>query len=579
MKIAVVGAGYVGLVTGTCFASLGNSVVCVDIDEKKIAALKKGKMPIYEPGLEELVCGNLKKKTLIFTTDLKAAVHKSDLIFIAVGTPPKANGEADLSFVENVARTIAQEMTTYKLIVEKSTVPVQTGAWIRDTVSRYGKKGVPFDVASNPEFLREGTAVKDFMNPDRVVLGVDSKRAQKLLAELYKPLKTTMVFTDLKSAEIIKHASNSFLAMKISFINAISRVCELAGADVEQVASGMGLDRRIGKNFLNAGLGFGGFCFPKDLAAFIRISEKLGYDFELLKAVEKINEDQKKYFVKKIEQALWNKDGSKVITRYTGEDNDSIKSYSARLLAKVDDQTEGSLQGSFLTDNIKTITKDPDQSKIFYLLQSSAGSTGVISEFDGTKKVQIFDSPLREWLVEWPTPTQIALLTKPSSGIPGFLFLLNTRTGGLTRAISGIRGLTAKVNSIGSLALYSETTSRGLLLKIYSLKNKSLQETSVVTLPEKCVWSKNDPETLYCAVPTYLPSANYPDDWYKGQISFSDEIWRIDSRTGSGELLEKLKDYAGKDIDGTDLFMSPKEDYLFFTNKNDFRLWSLRLQP
>ncbi len=306
MKIAVVGAGYVGLVTGTCFASLGNRVVCVDIDAKKIAALKKGRMPIYEPGLEELVRANLKKKTLSFAVDLKAAVRKSDMIFIAVGTPPKANGEADLSFVENVARTIAQEMTTYKLIVEKSTVPVQTGAWIRDTVARYSKKGVPFDVASNPEFLREGTAVKDFMNPDRVVLGVDSKRAQKLLTELYKPLKTTMVFTDLKSAEIIKHASNSFLAMKISFINAISRVCELAGADVEQVATGMGLDRRIGRNFLNAGLGFGGFCFPKDLAAFIRISEKLGYDFQLLKEVDKINEDQKKFFVKKIEYALWN---------------------------------------------------------------------------------------------------------------------------------------------------------------------------------------------------------------------------------------------------------------------------------
>ena len=306
MKIAVVGAGYVGLVTSTCFASLGNSVTCVDIDEKKIAALKKGKMPIYEPGLEELVRQNLKNKNLSFTTNLKTAVHQSDVIFIAVGTPPKPNGEAELSFVENVARTIAREMTSYKLIVEKSTVPVQTGSWIRDTVMRHCKKNVAFDVASNPEFLREGTAVKDFMNPDRVVLGVDSKRAEKLLTELYKPLKATLVFTDIKSAEIIKHASNSFLAMKISFINAISRICELAKADVEQVATGMGLDRRIGRNFLDAGLGFGGFCFPKDLAAFIRISEKLGYDFELLKAVEKINEDQKKYFVKKIEHALWN---------------------------------------------------------------------------------------------------------------------------------------------------------------------------------------------------------------------------------------------------------------------------------
>ena len=313
MKITVVGAGYVGLVTGTCFASLGNSVICVDIDEKKIASLQKGKMPIYEPGLEELVRASLKKKNLSFTADLKSAVQKSDVIFIAVGTPPKANGEADLSFVENVAHTIANEMKSYKLIIEKSTVPVQTGEWIQKTVTRYGKKSVPFDVASNPEFLREGTAVKDFMHPDRIVLGVDSKKAREILSELYKPLKSTIVFTDIKSAEIIKHASNSFLAMKISFINAISRVCELAKADVEQVALGMGLDRRIGKNFLNAGLGFGGFCFPKDLAAFIRISEKLGYDFELLKAVEKINDDQKKYFVKKIEEAIWNIN-SKTIT-------------------------------------------------------------------------------------------------------------------------------------------------------------------------------------------------------------------------------------------------------------------------
>ena len=306
MNITVVGSGYVGLVTGTCFASLGNRVTCVDIDEKKVSKLKKGVMPIYEPGLEELVRENMKRKTLSFTTDLKAAVRKAEIIFIAVGTPPKNNGEADLSFVENVARTIATEMTSYKLIVEKSTVPVQTGEWLEKTVSRYGKKNVPFDVASNPEFLREGTAVKDFMNPDRVVLGVASKKAKALLTELYKPLNATLVFTDIKSAEIIKHASNSYLAMKISFINAISRICELAKADVEQVALGMGLDRRIGKNFLNAGLGFGGFCFPKDLAAFIRISEKLGYDFQLLKAVEKINDDQKKHFVKKIEEAIWN---------------------------------------------------------------------------------------------------------------------------------------------------------------------------------------------------------------------------------------------------------------------------------
>ena len=312
MRIAVVGAGYVGLVSGACFAGLGNRVICVDIDAKKINLLKKGRMPIYEPGLEELVKENVKNGNLSFSTDLRAVVRKVDVIFIAVGTPPRPNGEADLSFVENVARTVAKEIRGYKLIVEKSTVPVQTGAWIGATLKRYAKKGAKFDVASNPEFLREGSAVQDFMNPDRIVLGVESKKAKGILTDLYKPLKAPMVFTDIKSAEIIKHASNSFLATKISFINAISRLCELAKADVEQVALGMGLDRRIGKNFLNAGIGFGGFCFPKDLSAFIRISEKLGYDFALLKAVENINEDQEKYFVRKIEEAIWNFNGKTI---------------------------------------------------------------------------------------------------------------------------------------------------------------------------------------------------------------------------------------------------------------------------
>ncbi len=306
MKITVVGCGYVGLVSGACFASMGHRVLCVDIDTRKIAALKKGRMPIYEPGLEELVQETVRKKNLSFTKDLRVAVRSGDVIFIAVGTPPKPDGEADLTFVENVARTIAQEIHAYKLIVEKSTVPVQTGERIFDTIRQHARKGARFDVASNPEFLREGSAVRDFMNPDRVILGVESKKARELLTELYRPLKCPLLVTDIKSAEIIKHASNSFLAAKVSFINAISNICELTGADVEQVALGMGLDRRIGKDFLNAGIGFGGFCFPKDLSAFIRISEKLGYDFELLKQVLKINEDQKKIFVKKVEHALWN---------------------------------------------------------------------------------------------------------------------------------------------------------------------------------------------------------------------------------------------------------------------------------
>ncbi|OIO39316.1 MAG: UDP-glucose 6-dehydrogenase [Candidatus Omnitrophica bacterium CG1_02_46_14] len=306
MKIAVIGSGYVGLVSGACFASLGNQVICVDVDTAKIHALKRGLMPIYEPGLEKLVKTCVKKKRLLFTTDLKKAVRQSEVIFIAVGTPPRPNGEADLSFVENVARSIATEITSYKLIVEKSTVPVETGEKIFQVIAVYAKKGASFDVASNPEFLREGSAVHDFMNPDRVVLGVQSDKAGEILTRLYKPLHCRLVVTDIKSAEIIKHASNSFLATKISFINAISNVCEAAKANVEAVALGIGLDKRIGSSFLSAGIGFGGFCFPKDLSAFIRISEKLGYNFELLKAVEKINENQKAVFLEKIEDAVWN---------------------------------------------------------------------------------------------------------------------------------------------------------------------------------------------------------------------------------------------------------------------------------
>ena len=305
MNISVVGAGHVGLVTGACFSDLGHSVVMVDNDAARIANLKRGVMPYYEPGLEELVVRGVRERRLTFTTSLKDGVASSTVIFIAVGTPQKATGEADLAYVEHVARSIAQHVPGYRLVVEKSTVPVQTGKWIQHTIKTYLKKKRPFDVASNPEFLREGTAIQDFMKPDRVVLGVESQRAKELLVSLYKPLGAPIVITDINSAELIKHASNSFLSMKISFINAIAQICERAGADVQQVAEGMGLDPRIGRSFLNAGVGFGGFCFPKDLEAFIKISEQLGYEFELLKAVRNINEQQKSRFAAKIQQALW----------------------------------------------------------------------------------------------------------------------------------------------------------------------------------------------------------------------------------------------------------------------------------
>jgi len=305
MNISIIGSGYVGLVTGACFAELGNKVICADNDKAKIASLKKGIIPIYEPGLEELVAKNLKKKRLEFTSNLKDAVKCSEIIFIAVGTPSLENGEADLTGIENVAHTIAANMTSYRLIVEKSTVPVETGKWVKHTIANYVKKSVKFDVASNPEFLREGSAISDFMHPDRIVIGVESKTAKDTLVNLYKPLGAPIVVTNIKSAELIKHASNAFLATKISFINAVSQICDRVGADVLEVAKGMGLDKRIGQAFLNAGSGYGGSCFPKDLDAFVTISEKLGYDFELLKSVRRINNEQKEFVLKKIKDVLW----------------------------------------------------------------------------------------------------------------------------------------------------------------------------------------------------------------------------------------------------------------------------------
>jgi len=305
MNISIIGTGYVGLVTGACFAELGNTVICADNNQKKVSDLKKCIIPIYEPGLEELVTINVKKKRLLFTTSIKDTVNKSEVIFIAVSTPSLDNGEADLTGVENVARNIAINLTGYRLIVEKSTVPVETGKWVKDTISTYIKHNIKFDIASNPEFLREGQAINDFMHPDRIVIGVESKKARDILVSLYKPLNSPLVITDIKSAELIKHASNSYLATKISFINAISRICEKVGADVVEVAEGMGLDKRIGPGFLNAGIGYGGSCFPKDVDAFINIAEKLGCNFDLLKAVKAINQQQKSFFLNKIKGLLW----------------------------------------------------------------------------------------------------------------------------------------------------------------------------------------------------------------------------------------------------------------------------------
>jgi len=311
-NICVIGAGHVGLVTGACFAELGNSVICMDDDVKKIEGLKNDVLPFYEPGLEVMVVQNKRAGRLSFTHSLEDSIAGSNIIFVAVGTPQKSNGEADLTSIENVARRIACALDGYKLIVEKSTVPIKTGDWIHKTIKLNCKKGVEFDIASNPEFLREGTAVHDFMQPDRIVLGVESERAARLLIELYKPIHAPVVRTNVKTAELIKHASNSFLALKISYINAISNICEKTGADVLKVAEGMGYDKRIGKDFLNAGVGYGGYCLPKDISAFIKMAEEIGYDFELLKAVQRVNNYQRQQIVRKAKDALWNLQGKTV---------------------------------------------------------------------------------------------------------------------------------------------------------------------------------------------------------------------------------------------------------------------------
>ncbi|MGC8830152.1 MAG: UDP-glucose dehydrogenase family protein [Verrucomicrobiia bacterium] len=305
MKITIIGTGYVGLVTGTCFAEVGHKVICVDNDSEKVKILQSGGIPIYEPGLEELVHKNVAEGRLRFTDSTQEGVENSDVIFIAVPTPPLPDGSVDLSFIEKVAREIATYMKSYKIVVDKSTVPVKTGEKVAETIRRYNKLKVECDVVSNPEFLREGFAVEDFMRPERIVIGVFSQRPVQAMKEIYAPFDAPIIVTDINSAELIKHAANSFLAMKISYINAISVICEATGADVVQVANGIGMDSRIGRRFLDAGIGFGGSCFPKDLSAFIKIAEDIGYDFRLLKEVQRINAEQMDRFVKKITDTLW----------------------------------------------------------------------------------------------------------------------------------------------------------------------------------------------------------------------------------------------------------------------------------
>jgi UDPglucose 6-dehydrogenase len=305
MDISIVGSGYVGLVTGACFADIGHNVICVDNDPRKIESLRAGKVPIYEPGLEEVIHRNVSAQRLRFTGSIKEGVDNSQIVFIAVPTPQQPDGSVDLSFIEKVAREIAGVLTDYRVIVDKSTVPVKTGEKVADTIKRYNRHGAQFDVVSNPEFLREGCAVADLMQPDRIVIGAQSEHAIDLMKKVYEPFMAPILVTDVNSAELIKHAANSFLALKISYINAVAAICEASGADVEKVADGIGMDRRIGRNFLNAGIGYGGSCFPKDIAAFITISEQLGVPFNLLKEVQRINATQRERFLKAIRDTLW----------------------------------------------------------------------------------------------------------------------------------------------------------------------------------------------------------------------------------------------------------------------------------
>ncbi len=307
MNISVIGVGYVGLVTGACFAEFGLRVTCVDKDAEKIGMLQKGLLPFYEPGLEEILRKNLQARRLSFVTDIARAVKDSLVIFIAVGTPSLEDGSADLSYVEEGARVIAEQMDDYKVIVTKSTVPVGTGERIREIILKHQPRANHFDIVSNPEFLREGSAIEDFMRPNRVIIGAESPQAVAILRDLYRPLyliETPFVVTDVKTAELIKYASNAFLATKISFINEVANLCERVGADVHVVAKGMGLDQRIGGKFLHPGPGFGGSCFPKDTQALARIAQSSGYRFEILEAVLRVNAQQMERMAEKVRDAV-----------------------------------------------------------------------------------------------------------------------------------------------------------------------------------------------------------------------------------------------------------------------------------
>ncbi|MFC2156946.1 UDP-glucose dehydrogenase family protein [Acidobacteriota bacterium] len=396
MKIGIIGTGYVGLVSAAGLAELGHDVTGTDVDPTKIEMASKGIPHIYEPGLEELLKSNLAKGNLRFNLDLEQTVKDSDVLFVCVNTPPKEDGSADMSYVESVSRTIAKNMNKYKLIVEKSTVPVRTSAWIKRTISLYKKGTADFEVASNPEFLREGAAVDDFLHPDRIIVGVESDRARDIMSKIYEKYKDLILFTNIDTAELIKHASNSFLATKISFINLMANICEETDADVGLVAKGMGLDTRIGEQFLKAGLGYGGSCFPKDVRALIRIGEDLGLNFDLLKKVDRINTDRIDLFVEKIRKALWILKDKKIAVlglAFKPETDDLRNAPSIPVIKRL--QAEGavlSLYDPKAMDNMKAILPESDQISYAVSAMEALQDTNaalIITEWDEIKNIDL----------------------------------------------------------------------------------------------------------------------------------------------------------------------------------------------
>ena len=393
MDVCIVGSGHVGLTTGACLAELGNQVICMDDDAGKIKSLQKGVIPFYEPDLAEMVHRNVDGGRLSFTTNVEEGVRGAEVIFICVGTPQGADGAADLSFVEVASKRIAEAMDGYKVIVDKSTVPVKTGGWVRRTVKLSNRHNHDFDVISNPEFLREGKAVYDLMHPDRIVIGVESKRAADIMMELYKPLDAPTIVTNIETAELIKHASNAFLALKVSYINALANICEAVGADVTQVAEGMGLDNRIGRAFLDAGIGYGGYCLPKDVAAFIKIAEEVGYDFELLKAVERINEYQCRQVVKKAKSLLWNLGGKTIGLlglSFKPNTDDIREAPSINIIRQL--QQEGVKVKAYdpqAMENIKIIFPDVEMCQDPYQVAEGSDALVIVTEWDEFKNLDL----------------------------------------------------------------------------------------------------------------------------------------------------------------------------------------------